>query len=280
MRSAGARGRELARDCARLDVQWARRKPARYVREAIINGLLGPVMDLYVKRRTIGREHFEALRHPVVFVANHASHMDTPAILRALPLRWRQRTTVAAAADYFYRWRWSAVLVTMAFNTVPIARRGGGKESMEHLGRLLDQRWNLLLYPEGTRSRDGEIGRLRSGAALLASEHDMAVMPIYVTGTRDAMPPGRVWPRWRRGRFWPRRHVIEVHFGAPIFPGPGEDAHAVNRRVRAFLEREGARSGELPRPGSTALDGHGDASGARPASSGAVSAPPLAESLI
>ena len=50
----------------------------------------------------LGREHFNDLKAPVVFVANHSSHMDTPAILRALPRGWRRRTAVAAAADYFY----------------------------------------------------------------------------------------------------------------------------------------------------------------------------------
>ena len=50
----------------------------------------------------LGREHLDSVEPPVVFVANHSSHMDTPAILRALPHRWRRRTAVAAAADYFY----------------------------------------------------------------------------------------------------------------------------------------------------------------------------------
>jgi hypothetical protein len=58
-------------------------------------------MDLYTRRRLIGRERLDQLTGPVVFVANHNSHMDTPVILRALPGRWRRRTAVAAATDYF-----------------------------------------------------------------------------------------------------------------------------------------------------------------------------------
>ena len=133
-------------------------------------------MAWYVRRRIEGREIFDGLKPPVVFVANHSSHMDTPTILRALPRQWRQRTAVAAAADYFYRKRWVAAAVSLLFSTVPISRRGGGmdKGSADHLHRLLSKRWNLLLYPEGTRSRDGSRGKLHSGAAVLAAAHDVA----------------------------------------------------------------------------------------------------------
>src|SRR5215218_3374415 len=93
------------RSLEQLDVAWARRAPARALRELVLMGVLGPLMDLYTRRRVLGREHFDGLRAPVVFVANHSSHMDTPATLRALPRAWRRRTVVAAAADYFYRRR-------------------------------------------------------------------------------------------------------------------------------------------------------------------------------
>ena len=85
-----------------LDVTWARTAPARVLRGSVLMGLLGPAMDFYTRRTVLGLEHFEGLKAPVVFVANHSSHMDTPAILRALPHAWRRRTVVAAAADYFY----------------------------------------------------------------------------------------------------------------------------------------------------------------------------------
>src|SRR3954453_23889160 len=197
-RTARERAGEIR--CATLDMPWARCAPARLARETILSGLLAPVMAWYVRRRVEGREIFAALRPPVIFVANHSSHIDTPTILRALPRAWRQRTSVAAAADYFYRKRWVAAAVSLLFSTVPIQRKGGGMDSgsADHLHRLLGQRWNLLLYPEGTRSRNGARGKLHSGAAVLAAAHDVAIVPIHVVGTRAAMPPGRTWPkRWR-----------------------------------------------------------------------------------
>ena len=229
----------------RLDVPWARCALARLVREWVLSLVLAPIIDFYVRFRAEGRGHFDAIQPPVVFVANHASHLDTPAILRALPRRWRQRTAVAAASDYFYRNRLVAAAVALVFNTVPVQRGGGGlaKGAKEHLDRLIRQRWNLLLYPEGTRSRDGHLGKLRSGAAVLAAEHGLTIVPIYVEGTHDAMPPGRSWPR--RLRF-ARRHPVAVRFGAPI-PPAGRDA--VMAQLQIFYQQQGDRLPAEPVPG-------------------------------
>jgi 1-acyl-sn-glycerol-3-phosphate acyltransferase len=172
-------------------------------------------------------------------VANHGSHLDTPVILRALPRRWRQRTAVAAAADYFYRNRLVATAVSLLFNTVPVSRTGGGlvQGAADHIHRLIDQRWNLLLYPEGTRSRSGEVGKLRSGAAVLAHEHNIAIVPMHVSGTRAAMPPGRSWPR-RAGALRLRRHPVEVRFGRPIHPDA--DRYVVVAELEAFFAEQAA----------------------------------------
>jgi 1-acyl-sn-glycerol-3-phosphate acyltransferase len=240
--AARERGREIK--CAALDMPWARCAPARFARETILSGFFGPVMSWYVRRRIEGREVFSAARPPVVFVANHASHMDTPAILRALPRAWRQRTAVAAAADYFYRKRWVAAAVSLLFSTVPISRKGGGMEkgAADHLHRLLRQRWNLLLYPEGTRSRDGSRGKLHSGAAVLAAAHDVAILPIFVDGTREAMPPGVTWPRRiRAGRL--HRQPICIRFGPPIRPIAGEHRNETMARVQAWFD---AQEGIVP----------------------------------
>jgi len=241
-RSARERTREIK--CAALDMPWARCAPARFARETILSGVFGPMMAWYVRRSVEGGEVFEDQRPPVIFVANHSSHMDTPTILRSLPRAWRQRTAVAAAADYFYRKRWVAAAVSLLFATVPISRRGGGmdKGAADHLHRLLRGRWNLLLYPEGTRSRDGSRGKLHSGAAVLAAAHDVAILPIFVSGTGDAMPPGCSWPKkLRAGRL--RRTPVTVRFGPPISSLPGEHRNETMGRVQAWFD---AQEGIVP----------------------------------
>ena len=237
-RTAASRSAEIGRNMRRLDVPWARCAPARMLREAILQFGLAPLMDLYTRRRVYGRDIFRRLPHPVIFVANHSSHLDTPTILRALPLQWRQRTAVAAAADYFYKKRAVANMVALIFNTVPLARHGGGigNGSTAHVDTLLDTRWNLLMFPEGTRSRGGELGEMRSGAAVIAKQHGIPIVPIFLKGTYDAMPPGHNWPK--RRRFIARRHRVEVHFGSPIWPGEDEHRSEVMARVRSYLEAE------------------------------------------
>jgi 1-acyl-sn-glycerol-3-phosphate acyltransferase len=205
-------------------------------------------MDLYTRRRVGGREHLDDLTGPVVFVANHSSHMDTPVILRALPGRLRRRTAVAAAADYFYDTRRKALTVSLAFGTVPLDRNSGagvGPGQTAHLERHIGDGGSLLVFAEGTRSRDGRVGRLRSGAALLAAEHDLPIVPVYVSGTREAMPRGHHWMVFRAGRPGPR-HPIEVRFGNPIEPGAGERPSQVMERVRVFLAECGAETESGP----------------------------------
>jgi 1-acyl-sn-glycerol-3-phosphate acyltransferase len=237
------------RSVEELDVPWARAAPARALRGFVLMGLLAPAMDFYTRRRVLGREHLDRIEGPVVFVANHSSHMDTPAILRALPRAWRRRTVVAAAADYFYAKRRLAYTVSLFFATVPMARdgRGLGPSATAHLDRLIGDGWSLVMFAEGTRSRDGSVGRLRSGAAVLAAQHDLALVPIHVSGTHDVMPVGRYWMRRRPAKPLPRRRPIEIRFGAPIRPDDDEHRTDVMERVRAFFEQAGAETAPAQR---------------------------------
>jgi 1-acyl-sn-glycerol-3-phosphate acyltransferase len=245
-----SRGSELARQYAKMDVSWARCSYAKAARAALLGLGLGPMIDLYVRNRVVGAEIFDELDHPVIFVANHSSHLDTPTILRALPRKWRSRTAVAAAADYFYNTRWKANGVALLFNTVPLGRNGGGlgAGATDHVDRLLDDDWNLVMFPEGTRSRDGRIGKVRSGAAVIAAAHGIDIVPIYIGGTHEAMPPGCNWPKRKPGRFFSRRHEVEVRFGDPIRPRSIDDRHEVMDQVRAFWERRGVPAAPVYQP--------------------------------
>jgi len=252
----GARGKgtdlskEIARQYAKMDVSWARGPLPSVVRGGILAGVLAPMLYVYVRRRVHGQEVLDdAMVDPVIFVANHSSHLDTPTILRAMPRRWRKRTAVAAAADYFYKSRWRARGVALLFNTVPMGRSGGGLSSgaVDHVHELIEEHWNLLIFPEGTRSRDGEIGTLRSGAAVLAAQHNLNIVPIWVGGTYEAMPPGQNWPKRLPGRFFSRRAKVEVRFGPPISPRDPSERREVMAQVRDFWGREGRpESGEAP----------------------------------
>jgi 1-acyl-sn-glycerol-3-phosphate acyltransferase len=231
------RRRRPQRTAGDLDVRWAHGPLGDILREAAGRYVLGPLMSLYARRQVFGRERVEGIRGRVVIVANHVSHMDTPALLRALPREWRKRTVVAAAVDYFYRSRAKALFVSLLFNTVPIERRRDSR-SLAHIDELLEQGSSLILYPEGTRSRRGAPGRLRPGAAVIAARHGALLVPVRIRGTHDAMPPGTPWMR-RRSRNPLSRHPVTIEFGEPIAPS-AEDTDAAMAQVAAFFEQQPA----------------------------------------
>jgi 1-acyl-sn-glycerol-3-phosphate acyltransferase len=208
---------------------WARTPAAKVTREAVLKYVFRPIVWTESQPSVQGLDNLEHLAPPVLFVANHASHMDTPLILCSLPKSWRERTAVAAAADYFFDVWWRAATTALVFNTFPIERTGG-KRATTTARRLIDEGWNLVVYPEGTRSRDGWLGRWRHGAARLAIEYGLPVVPIALRGTYSVMPRGRSWPV--KGRL-----PVSVRLGPPIRPEPGEEFSSLSRRIQQELAR-------------------------------------------
>jgi 1-acyl-sn-glycerol-3-phosphate acyltransferase len=206
--------------------EWARTRGARVVREAVQKGGLEPLFRSQVRTRVEGLDVLTSLTAPVIFAANHASHLDTPLILLSLPDEWRRRTAVAAAADYFFDTWWRAVGSAIIFNTFPIDRRGGSLASTP--GEVLDDGWNLVIYPEGTRTHDGWVGRFQTGAAYLAVRHQVPVVPVAHRGTFAAMPRGQGWPA--RGR-----RQLTIRFGPALRPAADDTARTFAPRVRSAV---------------------------------------------
>ncbi len=206
---------------------WARSRPARVARDAILRAGFDPLLGFELERHVYGLERLESIAPPVIFVANHSSHIDAPLILTSLPREWRDRTAVGAAADYFFDVWWRATATALAFAAFPIDRRGK-KKSTNTAVDLLHEGWNVVMFPEGTRSHDGWVAEFRVGAALLAIEAGVPVVPLAISGTYQAMPRGRSWPR-------PGRPAAIVRFGRALVPGPNEDPRAFTERIRSAI---------------------------------------------
>jgi 1-acyl-sn-glycerol-3-phosphate acyltransferase len=207
---------------------WSRRRPAVLARELAQKGGLEPVFRSKTRTRVEGLDILDRIEGPVIFAANHASHLDTPLILLSLPDAWRRRTAVAAAADYFFDTWWRAVGSSLLFNTFPIDRRGGSMATTP--GEVLADGWSLVIFPEGTRSQDGWMGSFRMGAAFLAHEHGVPVVPVAHRGTFAAMPRGQGWPS-------PGRRQLTIRFGEPLVPHEGESVRAFAPRIRDAVAR-------------------------------------------
>ena len=176
---------------------WARTPAVSTAREVIQRAGLRPLVHAEVEPQVSGLDVLDRLEPPVLFVANHTSHLDTALLMSSLPDDWRRRTTVAAAADYFFDVWWRAVGSALVFNTFPVDRAGGGLTSTPI--ELLQTGWNIVVFPEGSRSPDGWPQRFRLGAAWLALHHHVPVVPIGIRGSYAAMPRGRGWPVARGG---------------------------------------------------------------------------------
>ena len=208
-------GRGLAR--------WPRAPWVRRARSVVQQALLFPIHALFARPFAVaGRDELDTVTGPVLLVANHSSHMDTPSILRALPRSLRRRTAVAAAADYFYRSRVLGAAATLVLGTFPFSREGAVRTSLETCGELMDEGWSILIYPEGTRSTTGMPGAFRGGIGLLATELGVPVVPVGLEGTF------RVWPKGKR---LPARGPIAVRIGAPVSVDPDADVVETTARL-------------------------------------------------
>lgn len=209
--------------------RWPLRRPARLARRSLQAVLLLPAQALVCRPfRVEGAERLRGVRAPVLLIANHTSHLDTPSILRALPSRIRRRVAVAAAADYFFRTRRAGVVMALLLNAFPFSRAGTVRASLEHCGDLVDGGWSVLVYPEGTRSPTGELQPFKHGIGLLATDLRVPVVPIALAGPHAILP---------KGRNRPRRGPVTVRFGDPIVPAPSSDHRETAERLeRAVAE--------------------------------------------
>ena len=211
------------------ETDWARRHSARVARAAIVDNVLRPAIHAVASPTVHGDDRLVGLEAPAIFVANHHSHLDTGLVLTSLPERFRHKAIVAAAADYFFTSRAKGAFSALAIGAIPMERTKVGRRSADLAAELLDDGWNLVMFPEGGRSPDGWGRSFRGGAAYLALRCKRPVVPIYLEGT------GRLW---RRGKKWPKLagkgEGVHLVFGAPMWPAEGEDA----RRLAARVERE------------------------------------------
>ena len=150
-------------------------------------------------------------RGPVLLCPNHASHLDAPAVLAALPRRLALRTSTAAAKDVFADYRWRDVVSRVITNALPIERGAGFSRGLRELEAVLGEKRPLILFPEGCRSTDGNLVEFKPGAAMLALRTGTPIVPVRIDGAGRSLP---------RGGYLPRPGRVRVRFGNPIDPRP------------------------------------------------------------
>lgn len=217
---------------------WGRRYRTRFVRELIHRFFLGPYVRYMSTLEVRGVENITG-PGPFVFVSNHASNLDTPLILSSLPAKIRRHTVVAAAMDSFFMDRRKAFKTVLLFNAIPIDRQRVNRRSAQQALELVEDRWNLLIFPEGGRTPDGAIKEFKGGAAYLAERAKAIVIPTYVH--EAGMLRGPKYAKAPRFVNAPnhRRHHVVVAFGAPIRCGDDESIRRFGARIEEAVVQLG-----------------------------------------
>lgn len=202
--------------------RWNRSLAARAIRRVSLPTWVLAISRPWMSLSVEGLEHLEGLDHPVIFAPNHQSHMDTPALLHALPNKWRYRVAPAMAkewfkphffpADYPLRRRipnsLSYYCASLFYNCFPIPQyEGGTRQTIRYIGTLFEQKHSLLIYPEGKRTDHGEINVFRPGVGMIAAKLGVSVVPVRIEGLDKVL---------HLSASWPTRGPARITFGKPI----------------------------------------------------------------
>ena len=223
---------------------WNRSWVARTVRRASLPTWILPLARVFMQLKVDGLEHLESLQGPVIFAANHQSHFDTPAILQALPPRWRYRVAPAMAKEFFTahffpeqygRKAWASnsanyYLASLFFNAFPLPQRETGtRQTLRYIGELVTAGYSVLIFPEGRRTADGSIGGFQPGTAMIAARLGVPVVPVRLEGLDRILHQ-----TWK----FPVRGPARVTFGVPIFL-EGNDYAELSRTLEAGVRSLG-----------------------------------------
>jgi len=222
---------------------WNRTWPVRLIRRLSQAFWILPLARAFAWARIEGREHLRELDGPVIFAANHQSHMDVPVILAALPARIRARVAPAMAKEFFkahffpegHTWKQrftntvNYYLAAFYFNAFPLPQReAGARQTLTYAGELVGGGWSILIFPEGERSATGDIKPFRGGIGMMASRLDVPVVPVRLDGVDRVLH--MKWKMAKPGH-------VRVAFGSPMRLR-GEDyaalAHDVERHVKSL----------------------------------------------
>jgi long-chain acyl-CoA synthetase len=195
---------------------WNRRLASRTARGVFLPVFLLPLTRVFAHVRTEGLEHLSNLEPPAIFASNHQSYMDVPVIMSALPARWRYRIAPAMRKEFFeqhfhghsFSNSLNYYLSALFFNAFPVPQREpGALSTLRYMGELANDRWCVLIFPEGTMTRRGEIAPFQPGIGMIASKLQIPVIPVRIEGLDHVLHS--TWKMARMGR-------VRVAFGAPI----------------------------------------------------------------
>jgi long-chain acyl-CoA synthetase len=186
----------------------------------------------------LGRENLRGLQGPVLVISNHVTYLDIAWILPALPARFRNRLATAMGGERLARMRrppkemnlfgrlherLDYFLALWLFNVYPLPQKSGFLKSFSFVGDLADRGWNILVFPEGKTTEDGNILPFRSGIGLLAKQLNIPVVPVRLSGGLYDMK--------QEHRILTRPGHVKVIIGQPVRFSADQDATEIAREL-------------------------------------------------
>jgi long-chain acyl-CoA synthetase len=237
--------------------RWTKRTPVRLLRRILMDGAILPLFGLFCRIEVHGLDNLQQLQGPVILCANHQSDLDPLAVLFSLPGRYRKLVSPAMGLNRFHahfqhlgrgpeerdgsrkkgrRKKGDGKtgyisrclkgfghhvgygMLTFLFQTFPFPQGAAFRPSLEYTGELIDGGLWILIFPEGSVSRDGRVGTFKGGVSLIAEKTSVPVITVSIDGMHEVLPPQHWWPR--RGR-------VVVIFGKPhLYAGEGHEQFA------------------------------------------------------
>jgi len=226
--------------------RWPWFLPFQWMRVAFIEAVEQPFVWLLAHPRVVTPE-LTPPDQPMLIIANHVTAYDGPLVQYALPGPMRRRIAVAMAGDMLDDYLHMRnpdrapgtrgfypigpliyLLLTALFNVFPLPRRRNFQGSFVHAGAAMDRGYNVMVFPEGTRSADGTLARFRGGIGLLVKQSGAMVLPVGLRGLGELKVARRGW--FHSGK-------IEVHVGKPLRFAPEETETEITARLHAEVER-------------------------------------------
>lgn len=170
-----------------------------------------------------GLEHIPA-HGPYILAPNHQSFLDGPLVVNHLPSKVLRNTCFYAKKDHVR----GPVMRLLARNyNVVIMDMNTLKDSIRALGQILAEGKNVVIFPEGTRTRNGKVGKFKKTFAILAKELEVPIIPVRIEGAYEAWPRDRKFPRCRK---------VSVTYLPPVLPTAEESYDTLAERVRSAIE--------------------------------------------
>ncbi len=218
--------------------RWPWSKPVQWLRAAFLELIARPLV-WFLGNPRVSAPHELRINEPMVIVCNHVTAYDGALVEYALPGRIRRWTAAAMLGEMLEEFRhfrnpdterfmpfgpaayW---LLTALYNVFPLPRRKDFQRSFAHAGEAMDRGYNVLVFPEGTRSAAGQLAPFRPGIGLLVKQAHAPVLPVAILGLGELKAKGSGW--FRSGS-------LEVRVGDPVRISPLESEAAITKALHA-----------------------------------------------